>query len=99
MSTTTTTEAPEQEYTVRSGDTLIRIAQRFYGNANGNLYPLIKERNNMTNDNITIGQKLIIPPKPAEQTTASNSQGSDSGGSGEGAGTTAGRQSATTTRR
>ena len=96
--TTTTTEAPEQEYTVKSGDTLMRIAQRFYGNANARLYTLIKERNNLTSDKITIGQVLYIPPKP-ETASETSGQGSDSEPTTQGAGTTAGRQSATTTRR
>ena len=96
--TTTTTEEPEQLYEVKSGDTLTRIAQRFYGNANGRLYPLIKERNGLTSDDIKIGDKLYIPPMP-QTTTASSGQGSDAPATQQGAGTTAGRQSATTTRR
>jgi len=97
--TTTTTEPPEQVYTIKSGDTLTRIAQRFYGNANGKLYTLIKERNGLTSDNIFIGDTLIIPPKPESADGSgqsdSGSQSSDSQGSG---GTTAGRQSSTTSR-
>ena len=53
----------EVEYIVESGDTLLKIAQKFYGAENSNLYVLIIERNGIATDHIHIGQKLIIPPK------------------------------------
>jgi nucleoid-associated protein YgaU len=57
---------PRQEiYTVEAGDTLSRIAQRFYGNAND--YMRIYEANRHTLDNpdvIRPGQELVIPLKP-----------------------------------
>ena len=95
--TTTTTEPPEQEYTVKSGDTLQKIAQRFYGNANYALYTLIQERNGIQNPSkITIGQVLIIPPKP-ETTTETTTAAGGTTTEAQGAAATAGRQSASTT--
>ena len=55
----------EQVYTVSSGDTLAKIAEKFYGYGNYDLYTLIKERNGLTSDEIRIGQELIIPAIPA----------------------------------
>jgi nucleoid-associated protein YgaU len=53
-----------QYYTVKSGDTLSKIAKQFYGNAND--YPKIFEANKpmLTHpDKIYPGQNLRIPPK------------------------------------
>ncbi|MBI1877204.1 MAG: N-acetylmuramoyl-L-alanine amidase [Chloroflexi bacterium] len=48
-------------YTVQSGDTLGRIAQKFYGDARR--YPLIQQANNLANaSSIWVGQVLVIPP-------------------------------------
>ncbi len=48
-------------YTVQRGDTLGRIAARFYRNARQ--YPIIQRANNISNPNrIWIGQVLVIPP-------------------------------------
>ncbi|BDT92507.1 hypothetical protein IFM12275_24830 [Nocardia sputorum] len=53
---------PGITYKVVSGDTLSKIAKRFYGNAA--LFPLIAEANEIPNpDVIRVGQELIIPPK------------------------------------
>lgn len=50
------------EYTVKSGDTLWRIADRVYGN--GALWPTIADANKLSNPNlIRVGQVLKIPPK------------------------------------
>lgn len=46
-------------YSVKEGDTLMRIALKYYGD--GIQYKLIMEANDITNDNIHIGQSLIIP--------------------------------------
>jgi nucleoid-associated protein YgaU len=48
-------------YTVKSGDMLMLIAKKFYGDENK--YKLIMEANNIKDANmIYVGQKLIIPP-------------------------------------
>ncbi|HEX2944856.1 MAG TPA: LysM peptidoglycan-binding domain-containing protein [Clostridia bacterium] len=48
-------------YIVKSGDMLMNIAKKFYGDENK--YKLIMDANGLTNpDKITEGQKLIIPP-------------------------------------
>lgn len=48
-------------YTVQSGDTLGRIAQKVYGDARR--YPLIQQANNLKDPSqIWVGQVLIIPP-------------------------------------
>src|SRR5262245_49894508 len=47
-------------YKVRSGDTLGRIAKKFYGDAQR--FPLIVAANRIPNpDRLTVGQELIIP--------------------------------------
>jgi LysM repeat protein len=47
-------------YTVQRGDTLGRIAQKFYGNPHK--YPLIQRANNISNPSrIWVGQVLVIP--------------------------------------
>ena len=53
-------------YTVKSGDTLWGIAAATLGN--GNRYPEIKTLNNLTSDNINIGQVLKIPASSAPAT-------------------------------
>lgn len=47
---------PHQEYTVQAGDTLSLIAQAF-----GTSVGKIKEMNNLSGDNLRIGQKLNLP--------------------------------------
>lgn len=48
-------------YTVQSGDTLGRIAQKVYGDAHR--YPLIQQANNLKDPSqIWVGQVLIVPP-------------------------------------
>jgi LysM repeat protein len=48
-------------YTVQSGDTLGKIAQRVYGDARK--YPLIQQANNLRDPSqIWVGQVLVIPP-------------------------------------
>lgn len=54
-----------QEYTVVGGDSLSKIAKKFYGDAS--LWHLIHEANpdRIKNpDVIQVGWKLTIPPKP-----------------------------------
>ena len=45
-------------YTVKKGDSLWAIAEKYYGN--GSQYPTIKKLNNLTSDTIYEGQKLRI---------------------------------------
>lgn len=55
---------------VESGETLTKIAKKYYGNENGMLYRLILQANTDTLDNpnkLTIGMKLLIPPKPSDR--------------------------------
>jgi LysM repeat protein len=47
-----------ETYTVKSGDTLTKIAK-----ANGTTVKAIKSENNLTTDHIKVGQKLKIPAK------------------------------------
>jgi LysM repeat protein len=54
------TGGDEQPYTVKSGDNLSKIAERFYGHANK--YNEIAQANNIDNpDLIKIGQDLSLP--------------------------------------
>lgn len=50
----------ETTYTVRSGDTLMKIAKQY-----GTTYKAIKAANGLTTDRIRVGQKLRIPVKEA----------------------------------
>lgn len=53
-----------EEYTVKSGDTLESIVIRFYGSFDMNKVNAIQNANKMANPNaLSIGQKLIIPLK------------------------------------
>ncbi|MCM0589490.1 MAG: LysM peptidoglycan-binding domain-containing protein [Gloeotrichia echinulata DEX184] len=56
-----------REYTVQGGDTLGKIAKKFYGD--GSMWTVIYERNRdrigNNPDFITPGLKLIIPPQGA----------------------------------
>jgi 5'-nucleotidase len=54
-------KAAAKRYTVRSGDTLSRIAAKFYGKAT--LFDKIADANHIRNPNlIKVGQVLTIPP-------------------------------------
>lgn len=71
-STPTPTPAPTPAenpgtYTVKSGDTLWGIAERFLGN--GAAYPLIVGANNLTGSMIYPGQVLVIPGAGTEKQT------------------------------
>ena len=59
--TTTATPTPsggQQTYTVQSGDSLSTIAQRYNVTVDD-----LKRANNLTNDTIQVGQKLVIPAR------------------------------------
>ncbi len=51
----------ETKYVVQKGDTLSSISKKFYGTTN--LYNKIAQKNNLKNENLSEGQKLIIPEK------------------------------------
>ena len=58
------TVAKNEEYTVKSGDTLESIVIRFYGSFDMSKVNAIQSANKMANPNaLSIGQKLIIPMK------------------------------------
>ena len=57
-------------YTVVSGDTLITIGKKYHTTA-----AAIRSYNNLTTDNIKVGQKLKIPPGAAPGSTAPPSSG------------------------
>lgn len=62
-SSTTTTEVELRVfYTVRRGDTLVRIATRF----NIDLNALVRENGIADPTRIYVGQQLLIPPPPGE---------------------------------
>ena len=57
-----TTPVAGQDYMIKSGDSLFVIASKAYGEANAqNGVEKIKEANNISNNNITAGQKIQIP--------------------------------------
>ena len=57
--TTTATENGDS-YTVKSGDTLGKIATAYHTTV-----PALQKLNNLTTTQIRVGQKLKVPPKPA----------------------------------
>ena len=58
----TVTPVLQEQYTVKSGDTLESIVIRFYGSFDMRKVNAIQEANKMSNPNaLSIGQKLIIP--------------------------------------
>ncbi len=62
--TATSASSGSQTYVVQSGDTLERIARRFYGSGSPTLISKIQRANDMRNpDSLQIGQKLVIPPQ------------------------------------
>ncbi len=54
-----TIEGLPGKYTVKEGDTLFLIAQKYYND--GEKYEEIKSENNLTADSIEVGQELTIP--------------------------------------
>lgn len=51
--------ADEQPYTIKHGDTLSAICQKFYGHANK--YPKVAEANNVDANNIPVGTTIQLP--------------------------------------
>ena len=64
-STPTTTEAAAETYEVQSGDTLLSIAQQYYGDTTQwrRIYDANKDTIGADPDKLKIGMKLTIPPK------------------------------------
>jgi peptidoglycan endopeptidase LytE len=58
--------AGEQTYTVKSGDTLTKIASEF-----GTTVKALRSENNLSTDKIKVGDKLKIPAKSSAPATAS----------------------------
>lgn len=57
-----TTRATEEKYVVKAGDTLDKIAYRFYGKYDNEKIQQIQALNNITNPSaLQVGQVLIIP--------------------------------------
>jgi LysM repeat protein len=63
-----------EKYTVRSGDSLSRIASR-----TGSSVSLIKKANNLTSDRINIGQALIVPKKGAALASTTTPEPTEAG--------------------
>lgn len=56
--------APGQSYTVKSGDTLSKIAKEHYGDANAYMKIFNANKDQLSDpDKIKVGQVLSIPPK------------------------------------
>lgn len=67
---TAVTASSNNYYTVKSGDSLWTIAEKEYGN--GAYADLIKKANkNIDADNLRVGQRIVLPPKPEGATTSS----------------------------
>ena len=59
----TKVDQPNEYYTVKKGDTLYSIATK-----NNLSVPELKALNNLTSDNLSVGQNLLIKKKPKENT-------------------------------
>ena len=83
-STSSASDTGEPVYTVKSGDTLSKIATQF-----GTSVKAVRSLNNLKTDKIVVGQKLKIPPKssgtaaPAETAPASGTSNPTSTPSGQ----------------
>lgn len=64
------------KYTVKEGDTLFSIAQKYYDD--GGLYTEILKQNNLTSDSIETGQELTIPKVATAVSPSSSPEGSPS---------------------
>lgn len=62
-----TKEGLPGKYTVKEGDTLFLIAQKYYDD--GNLYNEIVRENNLSTDSIEVGQQLNIPKLAVAQSS------------------------------
>jgi LysM repeat protein len=75
-SSSSSTGGSSDVYTVKSGDNLIGIAKRFSTTVRA-----IRAANNLTTDNIKVGQKLKIPGKSGASAAPAAPSGPDSGAS------------------
>lgn len=77
ISTNSTQTSTVNEHTVVKGETLWSIAESSYGS--GYNWVDIKKANNLTTENIEVGQKLIIPSdaSPKEPTTTNTKNEKD----------------------
>jgi nucleoid-associated protein YgaU len=64
-STATGTKQVTKEYVVQQGDTLGTIAKNMYGSVGNNVQRIAEHNRLKSEDSISIGQKLRIPPLPA----------------------------------
>lgn len=62
---------PEKTYTVKSGDTLMKIARSYGVTVKG-----LRSANRLRTDQIKVGQKLVIPAKESAPDNVSSSAGS-----------------------
>lgn len=63
-------------YTVKEGDTLFLIAQKYYDD--GNLYSQIVKENSLPSESIEVGQKLIIPKSETSAAASASPESSPS---------------------
>lgn len=57
----TVTGGDDQPYTIKSGENLSKISEKFYGTANK--YEVIAKHSNISNpDHIQVGQQINVPP-------------------------------------
>jgi peptidoglycan endopeptidase LytE len=79
ISSATTAAVPStaggQTYTVKSGDTLTKIATQF-----GTSVKAIRSLNHLKTDAIKVGQKLEVPPKSSGPTLTADTNGSSAAG-------------------
>jgi nucleoid-associated protein YgaU len=68
---------PKRTYAVQAGDTLIKIAKKYYGVDNATQYKLILQANRESLKNetsLTVGQSLVIPDLPAPAAVAAGGE-------------------------
>lgn len=71
-----TSSTTQDTYTVQAGDSLWSIAEKFYGS--GAQYPKLKALNNLTSNNITVGQVLKLSGDTTATTTTPSTTQSNS---------------------
>ncbi len=71
--TSTTSAVPGQTYIIKKGDTVWAIAERVYGNGTYSSI-IVKANPQMDPENLKLGQKITLPPKPMTTRTPSRSR-------------------------